>query len=563
MPFIADDQNEEKKQQEQGQQGAPGAPAGGGNATVLGGGQSGSIGGGSTQAAPAAAKPSSSGSFVNLKSYLDTNNSRAGEMGSKVQGHVDAQQTDADTKVTTLRDTAQNDITTNTVTDDKNLTGMYNTAATNPTDSLVATNLATYDDDFGTLWNAQYGGKTGLSEFDGSAEAQAAVGKVAQSGQLAKDFAGQQTLMKDTYANNGRQYDRGGGMLDTYLVAGGTDTFGNVAAQGDAYKDTYTDLQNWFNTERQAGVDTTDKTREDFQGAVTSYGTGLDSALSDAETKAADATGTLNATVESARAGDPKALAAMGFDDVTIKYLMANPDARDAYISDATGVGAGSQIDQSLLGRYADLMKLTGGDADYLASMTNKGDVGAGGKFSDTGEGSYNTNAAGAKDAAVEYHTNQARERINSGTIKPASLIAAGGPQAPGMVALAQQYGVDMSDFIVPDPSSSVGWRLDVNRLSPVINAAIEGSGAGSAFADSSAYRSPSQAELDALHKNDPMYAKDGSGGRINPNTSRDPAADAAMSALPTLGQYLEEEPSAPAGSGGEMSDEEKEQFFS
>ena len=562
MPFIADDQNEEKKQQEQGAAGsAPGAPAAG-NATVLGGGQSGTIGGGSTTApaGPKAAKPSSSGSFVNLKNYLDVNASRADEMGQRVEDHANEQVQDADARIGGLRDTAQQDITTNTVTDERGATGAYTHAAQNPTDSLLATNLSTYDDDFGTLWNATYGGKGGLSEFEGATDAQTAVNNVVQTGRLAQDFAGQQTLMKDTYANNGRQYDRGGGILDTYLVGGGTDAFGNVAAQGDAYKDTYTNLQDWFNDARAEGVATTDATRDAFRDAVTGYGTQLDDVLS-GSLATRDARNTeQDALVKAARGGDESALKQLGFDDMTVAYLMAHPEDRAGFIGNATQVGAGSVADAGLVSRYADLLKLTGGDASYLGAIDNEGRVGPSGEFADMSEGGYNADTSGAQSYAVQANTQDATARINTGTIRPASLIKAGGPQAPGVVNLALQYGVDMTPFVHPDPSSPLGWRLDTTSLMPIVNSAISSSGAGSPFADSGAYDANLDEQI-AMQEATPIVGSH-EDGYISP-MEVGAAEDDPSAWLPALGAYVQPETPTPSPSGGDMTDEEKDTFFS
>lgn len=196
------------------QQNTPESPpsSGGGGGVVSGG-----AAGGNASPQPAAAKPSSSGSWTNLQSYLDANQDQGATVGQQIAGTVNDQGNKAQNDVTNLGANFNSAVKDNTVEQNPDAVNSAITAATTATanQGLTPDQLAA----FNSQANASYSGPLDATTFNGYEVAQRDVNNAQQLAKQTQSEAGRDVLLNNQYKNasvNG--YNQGENNLDQLLL---------------------------------------------------------------------------------------------------------------------------------------------------------------------------------------------------------------------------------------------------------------------------------------------------------------------------------------------------------
>lgn len=171
----------------------------------------------SSSASPAAGKPSSSGSWVNLNSYLDANKDQGAQVGQTIAGSVNDLGNKAQTSVDTLGTNFNAAVQNNTVAQDQ---AAVNNAITGAQNLKAGQSL---DDNTANAFNAQknatYGGPTDVTGFDGYTDAQKNINTASTAVGQTGSEAGRNVLLQNQYKDasvNG--YNQGENNLDQLLL---------------------------------------------------------------------------------------------------------------------------------------------------------------------------------------------------------------------------------------------------------------------------------------------------------------------------------------------------------
>lgn len=186
--------------------------------TTSGGGGVASAGGGSgAPAAPAAPKPSSSGSWTNLDSYLNANNDQATSMGQQIAQSVNNVGTKAQNDISNLGSGFTSAVKQHTV--DQNPDAVAQ-AIKNATSLTAGSNLSSEDQQaFNAQANADYAGPKDVTSFDGYSQTQQDVNAANQAAKATQSEAGRGSLLKDQYGNASQYgYTQGETNLDQLLL---------------------------------------------------------------------------------------------------------------------------------------------------------------------------------------------------------------------------------------------------------------------------------------------------------------------------------------------------------
>lgn len=188
---------------------------GGGSGTASPGG--GNVGGSGQAAQTAAAKPSSSGSWTNLQSYLDANAGQGDQVGSQIAGSVNQQGQTAQNDINNASSDFTNNVNANTVQQDS--TGV----AKDISDATGAKAGSTQDpndvSNFQSQANASYGGPTDFTQDQYYGQAQQDANTATQAADETGSEAGREVLLGDQYNNASQNgYNQGEQNLDQMLL---------------------------------------------------------------------------------------------------------------------------------------------------------------------------------------------------------------------------------------------------------------------------------------------------------------------------------------------------------
>jgi len=207
-------------------------------------------------------KGTSSGSWTNLSNYITANQGNDSEMGNKVKSDIDTQADSATQAGQVYGETANSRIDSGTVRDN----GTIDKIKTSPT---AITGSADERAKFDTSWNAYYNGPNQANEVEGYQQTGQLYGAVEDSASNAQTYDGRKGLLKSSYARP--SYSSGEQSLDSFIMGGGSggrQAINDIQSNYSNFNNGWGDLVNSVQGNIQAGVDTTNKTREDTRSAV-------------------------------------------------------------------------------------------------------------------------------------------------------------------------------------------------------------------------------------------------------------------------------------------------------
>ena len=253
------------------------------------------------------AKPASSGTFTNLKSYLNSNQSGAQQVGGRVAGKigedVNAATNTQDTQANSFRDQVSQNTNTN---DSALLEGVKTSPKDYLTNETLQKNLT-----------GSYGGPAAFSGSEYQQKSLEDTQKAQQTANLANTAGGRTELINQTAA---KPLTRGGANLDQWLVQGNQPSISNVlnaAATANPLKDR---LANIATTQDAAAKSAVKNNQDVRQALIDNLTTGKQDYTTGLQNKATAAANDLNAQNDAIRAflmqasagGSPATTAANG-----------------------------------------------------------------------------------------------------------------------------------------------------------------------------------------------------------------------------------------------------------
>jgi hypothetical protein len=204
--------SQQSQQQQQNQAAPPSTSAGGAGVAAAGAG-----GSGTSAQAPSASKPSSSGAWTNLDSYLNANSEQATQIGQQIAQSVNDAGNKAQSSINDLGSNFSQAVQQNTVQQDSDA---VNKAIQNATSLSAGQTLSSADQQaFNQQANASYGGPSDVTQFNGYNQAQQGVNTVTQKANATKTEAGRGSLLNDQFQNASQNgYTQGENNLDQLLL---------------------------------------------------------------------------------------------------------------------------------------------------------------------------------------------------------------------------------------------------------------------------------------------------------------------------------------------------------
>lgn len=271
-------QAQQAAQQASQSQSAPSTSGGGGGVASSAPGGGASAGGSPAASTP---KPSSSGSWTNLDSYLNANSDQATQMGQQIAGSVNNAGQQAQADVNNLGTNFNNAVQQNTVQADPNA---VNQAVTDAQGLTSGQNLSAQDQQaFNQQANATYGGPTDVTSYNGYNQAQQDVNNAGQMAQETQSEAGRGTLLNTQYANTSPYgYNAGENNLDQLLLQNSTGAQAALQPEGQQWSGLSGALNSAVNTGDQAAAtaqQTNAATAQAAQGAASGAYTNFNNQL--------------------------------------------------------------------------------------------------------------------------------------------------------------------------------------------------------------------------------------------------------------------------------------------
>lgn len=219
-------------------------------------------GGGSQQQSQS--KPTQSGSWTNLLSYVNANEGNDAQMGEKIKGGLENRAQNAQSMGQTYGNKANQQVSENVIQDSgineevkSNAKGVYNDAEKKS--------------QFDKQWDAYYKGPQQANEVEGYEDAQKEYKAVEDRAKTAETYDGRYALLEDEYARP--NYTRGEKTLDSFILGAGQQgqqVLGDIKQNYGNYTSGWNDLVNSVSGNIQNAKDTTNQTRENTRNAVNS-----------------------------------------------------------------------------------------------------------------------------------------------------------------------------------------------------------------------------------------------------------------------------------------------------
>ncbi len=270
MSFAIDENDQPESQLDESQQGGTGLGTanpknnnqvdstvnlgGGGSGVVSPGG--GNVGGNNQTAAAQTQKPTNSGSWTNLQSYLAANSDQGAQVGSQIAGTITGQAEGAKNDINSAASDFSNNVNANTVNADANSVSK----AVSDAQNANAGWSANPDDvsNFQKQYNASYGGPTDFTKQSGYGTAQNDINTANTSLAQTGSEAGRDVLLQNQYKNTSANgYNQGEQGLDQMLLE-------NTPANQTAFEG----LRGQYSGLSQMLADETAKQNAAAQGAV-------------------------------------------------------------------------------------------------------------------------------------------------------------------------------------------------------------------------------------------------------------------------------------------------------
>ncbi len=473
MAYLPTDPTQEEDKDKQGA-----APEGGAGPVLGAPGAAPIQGAGTGQAAgtsQGANKPSRSGSFTNLMSYVNANKGNDAAMAGSIRGNVQTSADSANQAGSTFTNTAKEAIGRGTVQQDagvqegvRSLGRTAQPAAAKPVDQTA----------FNTQYNAEYKGPNDARDVSGFADTQAAHNKVAGYGQLASgDMSDRGALLTDVYGAGGKQYKAGERKLDSFILGAGEQgqqAMQDIANTYSGYGDKFRGIMDTIGYRQGAdgtgaatgmvgeGVNTTKATRDAMRGVVGEAETGLRGYFDPLSTEAASKSQAENARYDAITSGNAEALAAAGYSPEAVAFLaQQDPGIYSKLAARGTGFALGDLSDDAVEGNYSGLRGLLSGAGGTSAlpayDFTNKGASGTAvddkilAAINDGGDDWMNVR--NAMDAANRRYD----ESWQLAQQDPSAYLRKYGLMSNDDLAAAQQAGVDLKSMLTKTGPATMG----------------------------------------------------------------------------------------------------------
>ena len=195
----------------------PATSSGGGSGVVTGGGVGGAEAGAS--ASSSQAKPSTSGSWTNLNSYLSANADQGAQVAGQIEGAVNSQGQNAQSEVNSVNTGFNQAVSSGATAEDSAAVNkaIQDASQLQAGQSLSAADLAA----FGSQASATYGGPTDMTAQAGYSQAAADAAAAANTAQEAQTEYGRDVLLQNQYNNTSPTgYNPGEQNLDQLLLEG-------------------------------------------------------------------------------------------------------------------------------------------------------------------------------------------------------------------------------------------------------------------------------------------------------------------------------------------------------
>lgn len=237
----------------------PATSGGGGSGVVTGGGVGGSAATG--DASGGSAKPSTSGSWTNLNSYLDANKDQGAAVGSQIADTVGKQGSSANDEIQGLSTGFNKAVQDNTVNEDS---GAVQQALSSASGIKAGQALSQPDiDAFNRQANASYSGPTDFTQFDGYSKAAQDAQAAKQTAQQTQSESGRDVLLQNQFKNaSANGYTQGENNLDQLLLegSGGAQQISQAAQPWSNLNDVLNQNVTSGNAAAQAAIATTKQT---------------------------------------------------------------------------------------------------------------------------------------------------------------------------------------------------------------------------------------------------------------------------------------------------------------
>jgi hypothetical protein len=367
MAYLPNDPNQEQDNEDKaaapegGQQQVIGAPG----ATPIAGAGQGS--GGQAQQQPN--KPSQSGSFTNLMSYVNANKGNDAAMAGGVRSNTEARAQTATQAGNQFQNTANQQIESNTVRD----SGLTQQLRTLPTRTAQAPAPVISQDQFNKQYNAAYSGPKTAADVQGYGETGQTFKQVAEYGKLAGgDMADRGALLTDAFGKDGKRYNTGERRLDSFILGAGDEgrqAMKDIANQYSDYEQNWKGLQDYLGGRiSQAEADTA-ATRAATRAAADEARQGFGAAFSPLKEQADAATKKAEAEYAALLSGDRNTLARHGLDASSMDFLKSlGVDYGKLVESGPKAYSMGDLVDQGQKEQYQGLLGLLNGAGADAAS---------------------------------------------------------------------------------------------------------------------------------------------------------------------------------------------------
>jgi hypothetical protein len=379
MAYLPTDPENEEEQTGGAQEGAAGPVLGAPGATPIQG-----SGGGQSPQSGSQTKPTKSGSFTNLMSYVGANKGNDAAMAGSIRNNVQQSAGAADQSGNQFKQTAQTEIESKTIRDDGTI-GKVKALPTPPAPQPAPQPAAAgqphpaatpiNSQQFATQYNATYTGPQSAVDVTGFGDTQAAFDKVDKYGKAAGgDMSDRGSLLSDVYGAGGKQYGSGERKLDSFILGAGEQgqqAMKDIAKDYSGYSGNFRGIQDWIGSRtagQEAGtglvgsaIDTTKKTREDTRGAVGEAQTGFSDIFKPLEDEAVVRNDKNRTEYTALTRGDKEALAARGINEETYSFLSSLPGfSFNKLVSGPSDYGLGDLAQAPTVSSYNNLLELLG-----------------------------------------------------------------------------------------------------------------------------------------------------------------------------------------------------------
>ncbi len=468
LPYDPSQDQDKEKDDSQPQQGGAGPVLGAPDAApIQGTGQAASTSQGAN-------KPSRSGSFTNLMSYVNANKGNDASMAGSIRSNVQSSANKADTAGATFQNTAKEAVGRGTVQQDaatqQGVRQMGNTAQPAAAPSV---NQQTFNQQY----NATYAGPTSAMDVQGFADTQAEHNKVANYGQLAAgDMSDRGALLSDVYGKGGKQYGGGERKLDSFILGAGDQgqaALRDVADSYSGYGQKFRGIMDTIGYRNGAdgaggptgligeGVATSDATRDAMRAAVGDAERGLQGYFDPLAAEAAAKSNSDSERYKAITSGNVEALAAEGYSPEAIAFIKANPGIAARLAQAGSGYALGNLSDDAVEGNYGSLRGLisaaggTAGIPEYDFTNTAGTSTAADPRLLaaiNAGADDWKTQRDAVDAANARYAANWQMAQSD-----PSSLIQKFGWLGGSDLEALRASGVDMRSLFAQDGPATMG----------------------------------------------------------------------------------------------------------